>query len=189
MEGKVANNSWVRPCVAPTSEKAKDDEAAKIAAEGQTQSDKVYYMRQTVGNACGTVGILHAVGNNLERFGIAPGSYFNEFFAKTASLTPAERATYLEEDEGIEVAHGDAVVGGQSSVPDIDAVINLHFVALVCVDGGLYELDGRKSLPVYHGVTSEATLLTDAVPVINTFVENAEGSIHFNAIALSKSVE
>ncbi|RVX15340.1 Ubiquitin carboxyl-terminal hydrolase 3 [Vitis vinifera] len=26
-------------------------------------SNKVYFMRQTVGNACGTIGLLHAIGN------------------------------------------------------------------------------------------------------------------------------
>lgn len=26
-------------------------------------SEKVYFMKQTVGNACGTIGLLHAVGN------------------------------------------------------------------------------------------------------------------------------
>ncbi|KAG2263952.1 hypothetical protein Bca52824_071031 [Brassica carinata] len=25
--------------------------------------DKVYFMKQTVGNACGTIGLLHAIGN------------------------------------------------------------------------------------------------------------------------------
>lgn len=31
----------------------------------QVVSDKVYYMKQTVGNACGTVALLHAAGNAL----------------------------------------------------------------------------------------------------------------------------
>ena len=37
-------------------------------------SDKVYYMRQTIGNACGTIGIIHAVGNNLEKYDLAHDS-------------------------------------------------------------------------------------------------------------------
>jgi hypothetical protein len=67
-------------------------------------------MKQTIGNACGTIGILHAVGNNLGRFNLTEGSYFKEYFAKTAGMTPVERAAYLEEDDGIEAAHG--VSGG-----------------------------------------------------------------------------
>lgn len=29
----------------------------------QDPSSTVYYMKQTVGNACGTIGLLHAIGN------------------------------------------------------------------------------------------------------------------------------
>lgn len=27
-------------------------------------SDNIFFMKQTVGNACGTVGIIHALANN-----------------------------------------------------------------------------------------------------------------------------
>jgi len=29
----------------------------------QEPSKKVYFLKQTVGNACGTIGLLHAIGN------------------------------------------------------------------------------------------------------------------------------
>lgn len=29
----------------------------------QDPSERVYFLKQTVGNACGTIGILHAIGN------------------------------------------------------------------------------------------------------------------------------
>lgn len=29
----------------------------------QEASSGVYFMKQTVGNACGTIGLLHAIGN------------------------------------------------------------------------------------------------------------------------------
>lgn len=44
------------------SEALSASEAAVIEQNGQTLSEKVYYMRQTIGNACGTIGVLHAVG-------------------------------------------------------------------------------------------------------------------------------
>jgi len=31
----------------------------------QELSQNVYFMKQTVGNACGTIGILHAIGNAM----------------------------------------------------------------------------------------------------------------------------
>ena len=33
----------------------------------QEVSKSVYFMKQTVGNACGTVGILHSIANNLDK--------------------------------------------------------------------------------------------------------------------------
>jgi hypothetical protein len=34
-------------------------------------------MKQTVGNACGTIGILHAVGNSLAQMELGRTSLFN----------------------------------------------------------------------------------------------------------------
>ena len=171
--------------ITDASEKAKDEEAARIAAEGQVVSDKVYYMRQTIGNACGTIGIIHAVGNNLEKYDLAHDSYFAKTFAATAALTPEERATYLENDDSLEAAHGSAVAAGETECPTLEEDINLHFVALVHVDGGLYELDGRKQTAVRHGDPPDATLLQDAVGVIQKFVAQADGNVNFNVIAMA----
>jgi hypothetical protein len=33
-------------------------------------SQQPYYMKQTIGNACGTIAMLHALGNNLDRLTI-----------------------------------------------------------------------------------------------------------------------
>lgn len=33
----------------------------------QKLSKNVYFTKQTIGNACGTVGIIHAIGNALSR--------------------------------------------------------------------------------------------------------------------------
>ena len=174
--------------ITPTSEKAKDEEAEALAKPGAVNdvSEGVYYMRQTIGNACGTIGVLHAVGNNLDKYPqMDPESYFAKFFAATSAMSPEERATYIERDDGIEAAHGSAVAAGETACPTIDEQINLHFVALVHVDGGLYELDGRKRSAIRHGNTTQETLLRDAVPVIQKFVEMAEGSVSFNAIAMA----
>jgi ubiquitin carboxyl-terminal hydrolase L3 len=40
-----------------TTEGHREAEDIRIKQEGQICSDKVYYMKQTVGNACGTVGV------------------------------------------------------------------------------------------------------------------------------------
>lgn len=40
-------------------------EEERLSGLEQPGADKVYFLRQTIGNACGTIALLHAVGNNL----------------------------------------------------------------------------------------------------------------------------
>ena len=42
----------------------------KQEAEKQSEavSSSVYFMKQTVGNACGTIALIHAVANNLDKY-------------------------------------------------------------------------------------------------------------------------
>ncbi|XP_057350570.1 ubiquitin carboxyl-terminal hydrolase isozyme L3 isoform X5 [Manis pentadactyla] len=76
-------------------------------------------------------------------------------------------------------------LGLHSVAPSIDEKVDLHFIALVHVDGHLYELDGRKPFPINHGETSDETLLEDAIEVCKKFMERDPDELRFNAIALS----
>ncbi|KAG6967141.1 hypothetical protein JG688_00006458 [Phytophthora aleatoria] len=157
-------------------EEADKQEAARIEKDGQTVSPNVYYMRQTVGNACGTVGILHAIGNMRHLVQLTPGSYLDKFFNKTKTKSPEEIAQYLEEDDELEETHGSAAEAGQSEqLESVDDPINTHFVCFSCVDGNLYELDGRKKRPINHGPSSPDTVLQDACQVIKKFMAQDEG--------------
>ncbi|KAJ0236789.1 Ubiquitin carboxyl-terminal hydrolase 3 [Hirschfeldia incana] len=146
-------------------------------------SDKVYFMKQTVGNACGTIGLLHAIGNITSQIKLAEGSFLDKFFKSTADMTPLERARFLENDSQIEDAHSVAVTAGETPATD-DA--DTHFICLACVDGELYELDGRKAGPISHGASSPATLLKDSTKVMKKFIEKNPDTLNFNVIAISK---
>ena len=104
-------------------------------------------------------------------------------------MTPVERAAHLEADDSLEHAHAGAASSATSStaVPEADEEVDLHFVALVHVDGGLYELDGRKDAPVRHGDTSAESFLLDAGAVVKKFVQMGGDSLSFNAIAMGPS--
>ncbi|KAL6349447.1 hypothetical protein AAG906_034104 [Vitis piasezkii] len=149
-------------------------------------SNKVYFMRQTVGNACGTIGLLHAIGNVTSEIKLVEGSFLDRFFKSTASMDPLERAAYLEKDQEMEVSHSVAATAG-----DTEASTNAdaHFICFSCVDGELYELDGRKSGAVSHGPSSPSTLLQDAAKVILGIIQKNPDSINFNVIAISKKLE
>ncbi|VVB13172.1 unnamed protein product [Arabis nemorensis] len=149
----------------------------------KVHSDKVYFMKQTVGNACGTIGLLHAIGNITSQIKLSEGSFLDKFFKSTANMTPMERAKFLESDSQIEDAHSVAVTAGETPASDN---VDTHFICLACVDGELYELDGRKAGPISHGASSPATLLKDATKVIKEMIEKNPGSLNFNVIAISK---
>ncbi|KAF4320562.1 hypothetical protein BBO99_00005512 [Phytophthora kernoviae] len=178
--------------IKPHTEEAAKQEAVRIEREGQTVSPNVYYMRQTVGNACGTVGILHAIGNMRHLVQLTPGSYLDKFFNKTKTKTPKEIAQYLEEDDEVrhylEETHGSAAEAGQSEqLETVDDPINTHFVCFSHVDGHLYELDGRKKHPINHGPSSPTTVLPDACAEIKKFMARDEGEMRFTILALAKT--
>ncbi|XP_061347686.1 ubiquitin carboxyl-terminal hydrolase 3-like [Gastrolobium bilobum] len=151
--------------------------------EKKEHSSRVYFMKQTVGNACGTIGLLHALGNLTSEVKLVEGSFFDKFFKSTASLDPLQRATFLENDREMEVAHSVAATAGDTEASDnADA----HFICFTCVDDELYELDGRKWGPISHGPSSPSTLLRDAAKVIQSMIQKNPDSLNFNVIALSK---
>jgi len=110
-------------------------------------------MKQFVGNACGTVGLLHSVGNSMDSIKFKEG-YLKGFFEKTKDMSPEERGRYLEEDESISEAHEASAQEGDTAPPAPDEEVKLHFISLVHRDGHLYELDGRKPFPINHGPTT-----------------------------------
>ena len=168
-------------------EEYRKQQEAKIAAEGQTVSPNVKYIKQTIGNACGTIGILHALTNcDRSVLGLPDGdSYIEKFMNSTSGKSPDEVAQFLNEDDGLEATHEVAANEGQTAQVDIDEPVNNHFVCLSHVDGHLYELDGRKKGPVNHGKTSPATLLADACAVVKEYMARDPEEVRFTIVALS----
>jgi ubiquitin carboxyl-terminal hydrolase L3 len=121
--------------VKESSESYLQQEADKILSEGQHVDPSVYYMKQTVGNACGTVGILHAAANARPHVNITPGSFLEKFFQDTASMSPEQIASFLEQDDEIESHHVVAAEAGQSAQ---DADPDTHFICFRYSDVELY---------------------------------------------------
>ncbi|XP_039046717.1 ubiquitin carboxyl-terminal hydrolase 3-like isoform X1 [Hibiscus syriacus] len=93
------------------------------------------------------------------------------------------RAAFLEKDDEMEVAHTIAATAGETEASDN---VNTHFICFTCVDGELYELDGRKSGPISHGASSPSSILQDAAKVIKGMIQKNPESLNFNVIALHK---
>ncbi|CAI5483991.1 unnamed protein product [Closterium sp. Yama58-4] len=156
------------------------DQAAPSADAAQP-----FFVRQTIDNACGTIALLHAIGNNQHQLTLEQGSFLQQFFEKTKDMTPEDRAAYLEADTLLEKAHTDAAEAGDTRPPSIHECVDLHFVAFVTSGGRLYELDGRKPKPIDHGPSSPDTLLQDAARVMQQVIAASPNSLQFNVIAMS----
>ncbi|XP_053559994.1 ubiquitin carboxyl-terminal hydrolase isozyme L1 isoform X1 [Bombina bombina] len=147
-------------------------------------NSKVYFLKQTIGNSCGTVGIIHAVANNKDKLSFAEKSVLKDFLEESSGLKPDERASLLEKNKAIQSAHNSVAAEGQCRVND---ELNFHFILFTAVDGSLYELDGKLPFPISHGTTSEDSLLKDAATICRQFTEREKGEVRFSAVALSKS--
>ncbi|MES1907719.1 MAG: hypothetical protein MHM6MM_000781 [Cercozoa sp. M6MM] len=176
--------------ITEASEKFRAEEAQNQPAdqgEHTNGDDGVFWMKQTVGNACGTMGLLHALANNRDAIDDSEGNFLSRFFSQADTMDESERAAALEQQEELEEAHGDAAVQGQSAVPE-DLNVLLHFTCFVHHNGRLVECDGRKSGPIDHGTTSPDTLLVDSVELIKrNFMQVDPDNVNFSMVALGPS--
>lgn len=100
-------------------------------------------------------------------------------------MSPLERAHALEKSQDVEEAHEFAANQGDSrQVEDLNEV-DLHFVALVNVNGRIYEMDGRKEFPIDHGSTCPENFLNDAIQVVRKFLERDPNNLQFSLCALA----
>mmetsp|Transcript_33919 Transcript_33919/g.61235 ORF Transcript_33919/g.61235 Transcript_33919/m.61235 type:complete len:234 (-) Transcript_33919:288-989(-) len=177
--------------ITPETEKANEEEDAKQRAQS-IDTSKTYFLKQSIGNACGTIAVLHSIYNNLGRIQLEPGSFLDRFLKASRDLSPDARAELLAcppaDLDDLSRAHAIAAGEGDSTVPSATDDINLHFVAFVEVDGKLWQFDGRRGAPVFHGTTSDETLLKDSVAVVRGFIERSS-NLAFNLIAFSSGTD
>lgn len=167
--------------ISKASEAHRASEEASLAQKSQTVHPAVYHVKQVIGNACGTIGLLHAVANNEHKLELDSNKFFAKFLGQTRKLDLMERAVALEANTDIEVEHQSLAAEAKS---DVSHAVNdnLHFNAFVEVGGDLYELDGRKNRPINHGKCNN--LLFDAVAVVQQFMSRDPDEIRFNLVAL-----
>lgn len=121
--------------ITDATEKAKAEEEERLKQSGQDVSSSVWFSKQTVSNACGTVGMLHAYANSPD-VKPAEGSFLQQFLEQSKAMSPEERARFLEQpkdgEPDIEEAHQDAAQGGQTAPPPEDEQVQT--TGLLCCD-------------------------------------------------------
>jgi len=150
-----------------------------------TVSPSVYFTKQTVSNACGTVALIHALANNKEILNIDCEKAFGKYLSNTQEMTPEQRAEYLKTDGSITSAHSQSAHEGQTETPSINDELELHFIAYIQKDGFLYELDGAKEFPINHGPANADNLLEKSVEVVRKLIELNPNENRFNLIGLA----
>ncbi|KAL3497037.1 hypothetical protein BJX62DRAFT_1953 [Aspergillus germanicus] len=142
---------------------SKTYEASRIAEDsslpeytGSGPNEPATWFKQTIRNACGLIGLLHAVSNGEARKYVIPRSDLENLLKDAEPLPPIERADLLYESKALESAHADAAKLGDTKAPGAEDDVDLHFVAFVKgADGKLWELDGRRKGPLERGSLAE----------------------------------
>jgi len=89
--------------------------------------DGVWFMSQTIGNACGAVALMHTVMNSMDR--VSKGSGKLEDFRRDAkSVSPHERGRLF--GRTMSDLHEGLASQGQTEAPKPNADLDFHFISL-----------------------------------------------------------
>lgn len=174
------------------------DEAASAATDTyannnneKKSADGVWFIKQRIGNACGTIGILHTLANispTMKEINIEQTSWLHNFFQNTpTSMAAIDKAEILESNDEIEKHHDESTSDtslNQTSRGNIDDKVITHFVGIVNVENEIYELDGRKEGPIPHGKTTDDRFLYDGIEVVKKFMQRDPNEYRFTVLAL-----
>jgi ubiquitin carboxyl-terminal hydrolase L3 len=137
----------------------RQNEADEVGDYGASGPDEpVIWFKQTIAEACGSIGLLHCVTNGPAAAMITPGSELERLLSKAIPLKMADRARLLENSDVLESTHQAAAVKGDTEAPDANtgAKLGYHFVAFVKgKDGHVWELEGSRKGPLDRGLLKE----------------------------------
>ena len=181
---------------------------------GSGPNEEVVWFKQTIGNACGLMGLLHAASNGMVRDFIgklytlagrrdpmltllAHSTPLEALLSTALPLAPNARARLLETSSTLAAAHASAASKGDTVAPDAATNVDLHYVAFVkSKENNLWELDGRRKGPLNRGkLGQEDDLLTEKAIEIGPMKflkreeEKAEAELRFSIVALGPSLD
>ncbi|KAM0721500.1 hypothetical protein Q7P37_002424 [Cladosporium fusiforme] len=182
-----------------TQEDAKKHDCFVEDKDDDTAEDKdVIWYKQTIGNACGLIGLLHGVSNGAAKEHILPDSDLDAFVREASTLSPRARAELIESSDALEQAHATAAAGGDTAAPEAGEDVDLHYVCFVKGEesGTLWELDGRRKGPIRRGVLGEGedVLSERALDAgVRRFIEREKeggvGEVRFGLVALAEGLD
>lgn len=159
--------------------KKREEEKEQEAFVGPEKDGELIWFKQTIANACGTIGLLHSIANSSARKTLVPSSPFAELLKEALPLNAFDRAAYLQTSKSLSHAHTTVAASGQTAAPSAQDPVNFHFVSFVRdpTTKHLYELDGGRKGPLDRGVevSSQEDLLKVATQwIADNYVSQRE---------------
>lgn len=182
----------------PTWHEARETEdAGKGDYEGKGDDEPVIWFKQTIGNACGSIGLVHSLLNSGASTQITSDSTLDQIRKDALPKAMMERAGVLEDSDTFEKAHAEAAQLGDTRAPGTTEEYDegQHFVSFVKArDGHLWELEGGRKGPLDRGalkddedVLSPAALEKGLGRLMRIEAEKG-GDLRFSAIALAPTL-
>ncbi|KAH7815503.1 putative Ubiquitin C-terminal hydrolase 3 [Monocercomonoides exilis] len=137
-----------------------------------------------IGQACGTIAVLNALGSKEESLKFREDSFFTRFFERMKNVPAGQRGKEVMKDKELENSHSNAAKEGQTAPPNEDEFVTTHFISFIEKNGRLIQLDGLKPGPVDLGACPKDGLLNSSVKEIQKMIEKSKDQTNFGIIAL-----
>lgn len=153
----------------------------------------MWWIKQTIPGACGSIGFLHALSNGSTSDFVQPGSDLHKFLSHSASLKPVDRAQALYDSDMFEKAHSSVAQLGDTVAPPDDSGVGNHYICFVKGrDGHLWELEGGWKGPLDRGALAddEDVLSEKALDlgVRKLFAHAGDAEFTFSIVALAPQI-
>jgi ubiquitin carboxyl-terminal hydrolase L3 len=133
----------------------KAEDADQEPYTGSGPDEPVIWFKQTIGHACGSIGLLHSVINGPAVEFVKHDSDLAVIRSLAIPLEMTERAKMLYDSEPFELAHKSVEQAGDSAADLTGDREGGHFVSFVKSGGKLWELEGSRMGPLERGSLSD----------------------------------
>lgn len=154
----------------------------ELKSSGFTAPENVFFMKQKIGNACGTFALFHALANLEGVIDLGKGSFY-KWLSDAKQVSVEERSDLLLKNDQLAAAHEETAREGETEEPEN---VEHHFICYVERNGVLYEIDSCAPFPRPLGNISGEVLVSAAGKHVKKLMEEI-GDASFSALALVRS--